>query len=233
MLPAAPLQIDRRPAALYFPVVTSLLLLLSLIAFSDNLFTDPGQPSNSDPKMVVHGLFAAAWVGLFALQAWLINLRRISAHRRIGRIGFIVGTGMALSTIYLFYARFRGFAAMSPEVMANRLLLPVFAVCFVLAWQRRNRPDWHKRLLLVGSMALLEPVLARVYDPVLGWMLPPKLDPVLDMALFLSYLFGVWAALLGSLWFYDRAVLGRIHPVTWSASGAIASLNGLAYLIGA
>lgn len=227
---AMPLHIDRRPAALYFPMITGLLLLLSLIAFSDNLFTNVGQPSNSDPQMVIHGLFAAAWVALFAAQAWLINLRRISAHRRVGRIGFVAGVGMALSTVYLFYSKFRGFAAMDGEVLANRLLLPVFVVCFVLAWRRRNRADWHKRLLLVGTMALLEPVLARIYDPLFGWLLPVRMDPALDMALFLTYLFGTWAVLLGSLWLYDRAVLGRIHPVTWSASGAIVALNAAAHL---
>jgi hypothetical protein len=34
----------------YFSIVSTLLLLLSIVAFSDNLFTDVGQPSNRDPK---------------------------------------------------------------------------------------------------------------------------------------------------------------------------------------
>jgi hypothetical protein len=173
------------------------------VAISDNLFTNVGQPSNSDPQMVIHGLFAAAWVALFAAQAWLINLRRISAHRRVGRIGFVAGVGMALSTVYLFYSKFRGFAAMDGEVLANRLLLPVFVVCFVLAWRRRNRADWHKRLLLVGTMALLEPVLARIYDPLFGWLLPVRMDPALDMALFLA---------------------GCIHPLAATIAGSAASM---------
>jgi hypothetical protein len=222
---------DRRPAALYFPLITSLLLLLSLLAFSDNLITDIHQPSNSDPQMVVHGLFGAAWVGLLATQAWLVQLGRAGWHRRLGPYAFIAGAGMVLTTAYLFYSRFHGFAAMDAEVIANRLLLPVFIVCAVLAWRRRGRPDWHKRLLLIGTMALLEPVLARIYDPLFGWMLPAGIDKALDMALFLSFLFGAWAALIASLWLYDRAVLGRIHPVTLRGSLAIAAMNAVAYLV--
>jgi hypothetical protein len=42
----------------YFSGISVLLLLLSIIAFSDNLFTDVGQPSNRDPKFIIHGLFA-------------------------------------------------------------------------------------------------------------------------------------------------------------------------------
>ena len=220
----------RRPGALYFPVVTTLLLGLSLLAFADNLFTDVHQPSNSDPQMVVHGLFGAAWVGLFAIQAWLIYFGRIALHRQLGQWVFLVGAGLVLSTLYLFVSKFHGWAAMEPEVLANRLLLPVFVVCAGLAYTRRNRRDWHKRLLLIGTMALLEPVLARIYDPLTGPFLPAKMSETLDTLLYLSYLSSSWLALIGSLWLYDRVTLGRIHRVTLVGSGAIVAINVLVYL---
>jgi hypothetical protein len=34
---------------------------MSIAAFSDNLFTNIGQPSNRDPKFIIHGLFGLAW----------------------------------------------------------------------------------------------------------------------------------------------------------------------------
>lgn len=223
-------QMARRPGALYFPVVTTLLLALSLIAFSDNLFTDIYQPSNSDPEMIVHSLFAAGWVILFAVQSWLIYFGRVAMHRRVGNGAFIILAGMAASTLYLFVRKFHGFAAMDAEVLANRLLMPIFIVCAVMAYRQRNRPDWHKRLLLVGSMALLEPILARVYDPVFGPFLPLAMSKAVDEALFLTFLFGSWLALLGSLMLYDRRVLGRVHRVTLAGSGAILAANLAAYL---
>ncbi len=220
----------RKPGALYFPIVTLMLAGLSFLAFSDNLITDVGQPSNSDPRMVVHGLFAAAWILLFTAQAWLIYLGRIALHRRIGTWVFVVGAAMAAATLYLFVSKFRGWSVMSPEVLANRLLLPVFVICGGLAYWRRNRADWHKRLLLIGTMALLEPVLARVYDPLLGPFLPRNISAELDTALFFAFLFGSWTALVGSLWIYDRITIGRVHTVTARGSAAIAAVNLFAYL---
>jgi hypothetical protein len=220
----------RRRTPLFFPVMTTLLWALSIGAFSDNLFTDVGQPSNRDPKMVVHGLFGLAWASLFATQAWLVNVRRVSLHRRMGQATFLVAIGLTVTTLYLFYDGFRGWAAMVPETLANRLLLPVFVVCVALAYVRRTRPDWHKRLLLIGTMALLEPVLARLYDPLFAWAIPVGIDKALDQALFLTYLFSTWALLVGSMWLHDRATIHRIHPVTLAGSGAILLANGIAYL---
>ena len=218
-------SIARRPGALYFPLVTSLMVALSVLAFSDNLFTDIGQPSNSDPKMIVHSIFAAAWVIGFAAQSWLIYLGRIAAHRRLGQWIFAVAAGMVVTTVNLFVAKFRGFAAMDAEVLANRLLMLVFIACAILAYRRRSRPDWHKRLLLIGTMALLEPVLARVYDPIFGPFLPAVMSEQLDTGLFLAFLFSAWLALLGSLWIYDRRVMGKVHPVTLAGSLAIIAIN--------
>ncbi|MFD2099326.1 hypothetical protein [Flagellimonas iocasae] len=56
----------------YYPIVSSLLLVLSVLAFSDNLFWDIGQQSNSDPKFIVHGLFMLAWFITFVVQSFFI-----------------------------------------------------------------------------------------------------------------------------------------------------------------
>ena len=65
----------------YFSIVSLLLLLLSIVAFSDNLFTDIHQPSNSDPKFIVHGIFGLAWYVLLATQANLARVRNLRLHK--------------------------------------------------------------------------------------------------------------------------------------------------------
>ena len=45
----------------YFFWASFFLLFLSVFAFSDNLFYDVKQESNSDPKFIIHGLFFLAW----------------------------------------------------------------------------------------------------------------------------------------------------------------------------
>jgi hypothetical protein len=207
----------RNPASSYvrwhFPTACGLLLLLSLIAFWDNLVTDVTQPSNSNPAMVIHGLFLLAWVVLLHVQSLLPRIGRIDLHRRVGPYAFLVGVGVVASTIWLFVAVWKGWDAVRPEVLANRILLPSYAFCLVAAWHHRRRPDWHKRLVYCGTLLLLEPVLARTFDPIVGPLLPP-MAPGADMPLFFGWLFGTWSAFFAGLAVYDLLSRGRVHPIT-------------------
>lgn len=201
----------------YFSLVSGLLLFLSLAAFSDNLLTDIRQPSNSDPKMVVHGLFGLAWNVLLVVQANLVRVRNLALHRKLGIATMLVGLGVTLSTLYLFIVLWKGWDNMAPEVRANRLLLPGFALFLLLAWLRRGRADWHKRLVLAGSFLMLGPVLSRLYDPLvvpLMESLAPAFTARVDEVGFLVFLVVAWVGFFLSLAAYDWKTQRRVHPVT-------------------
>jgi hypothetical protein len=215
---------DRRWGA-YFSIGSILLLLFSLVAFSDNLFTDVGQPSNSDPKFVIHGLFGLAWYVLLAVQANLVRTRRVATHRRLGVATFLVAIGVTLSTLYIFVVIWKGWDQMAVDVRANRLLLPGYALCMLLAWQRRRQPDWHKRLTFAGTFLMLGPVLSRAYDPlIVSWMEPlfPAFTARVDEIGFLTFFWGLWLGSFLSLARYDWQLRRRVHPVT---------MGGFAWLI--
>ena len=214
-----------RVGGAYFSAASALLLVLSVVAFSDNLFTDVGQASNHDPKFVIHGLFGLAWYVLLTEQANLIRTRRVSLHKTLGIATFLVAIGVTLSTLYIFVVLWKGWANMAPEVRANRLLLPGYALCVMLAWRWRTRPEWHKRLLFAGTFLMLGPVLARTYDPLIAsWLGPlvPAMSPQTDEVLFLMYFFGVWVGFFVSLACYDWRKDKRVHAVT---------LAGFAWLV--
>ncbi len=201
----------------YFSIISVLLLVLSVVAFSDNLFTDIGQSSNGDPKFIVHGLFGLAWYLLLATQANLIRVRSVKLHKKLGITTFIVAIGVILSTLYIFIVVWKGWGQMSEEVRANRLFLPGFATCVLLAWLRRGQSDWHKRLILTGTFFMQGPVLARSYDPlIVSWMEPlfPAFTAQVDEFGFLAFFFGIWIGFFLSLALYDWRTLRRIHPVT-------------------
>jgi hypothetical protein len=181
---------------------TSLLLLtLSIIAFSDNLFTDIDQPSNFDPKFVVHGMFWLAWLGIFAAQALLARSGNWRLHRRLGVAGFLAAIGVTLSTFVIFAAVWKGWDAMPPEVKANRILLPGYALCVLLAWRWRRHGDWHRRLSYVGTLFVLLPILDRASR---RFGVSPE-----------AFILVVWNGLFISLFAYDLAARRRIHPVSW------------------
>lgn len=201
----------------YFSIISVTLLFLSVVAFSDNLFTNVGQVSNSDPKFIIHGLFGLAWYVLLAVQANLMRMGNVRLHKKLGIATFIVALGLTLSTLYIFVVVWKGWGLMTAEGRANRLFLPGYAICLVLAWLWRGQSDWHKRLIFTGTFFMLGPVLARTYDPlIVSWMQPlfPAFTARVDESGFLMFFFGIWVGFFLSLALYDWKTLRRIHPVT-------------------
>jgi hypothetical protein len=186
----------------YFPAVSLAILILVLIAFSDNLFTDTGQESNRNPLLVVHGLFALAWVLLFFVQAMLIRSSAVIDHQRLGVLAVAIAVGVVVSTAWLFVVVWKGWDAMPFHVKANRLFLPAFAIAVALAVRWRKVPALHKRMILIATLFTLLPVNDRAADHL-------AINP---------YLFNivVWNAFWLSLFAYDRLTAGRVQRVTWT-----------------
>lgn len=86
----------------YFFIVSIFLLLLSLIAFSDNLITDIGQESNSDPKFLIHGLILFAWFIIVVVQSNFIRKGDYKANMKWGIAGMAVAMGVFVSIVYVF-----------------------------------------------------------------------------------------------------------------------------------
>lgn len=189
----------------YFSWASIVLLLLAVAGFSDNLFYDVRQESNSDPKFVVHGLFFLAWFVMLVVQSNFIRKGDIRAHRKWGLLGMVVALGVILSTFYVFYAVYEGWSAMSGFVKANRIFTLSFAVIVFWAYLKRRNPAFHKRLLLVGTLYVMGPIIDRVGG---------KLGQENDLSYFLIEVI-FWNGAFVSLLVYDWKTLRRIHPVTW------------------
>jgi hypothetical protein len=213
----------------YFSIVFAILTALSILAFWDNLVSDVTQPSNSDPRMIVHGIFSLAWVIFLTLQANLVGTGKLRLHRQIGTAGFIVAAGLTLSTAYLFVAVWKGWSAMAPQVQANRIFLPSFALWIGLGYLNRRRPDLHKRLVYTGTLFLLEPVLSRCYGPLVRQFLPPMAKAQMASVLYI-YIVVTWSAFFLSLFAYDRIVLRHVHPVSAGSYAWLLAVYGFVFL---
>lgn len=189
----------------YFLIASILLLLLSIVGFSDNLFYDVHQPSNSDPKFIVHGLFMFAWFVMLTVQTNFIKKGNHRAHILWGTTGLIAAVGTVLSTFYLFAAVYKGWDVMPFYAKANRFLMPAFALFVWLAYKHRNNPVLHKHYILSGTFFLLEPILSRF-----------PLDALSETAFYI-FVFGVWNIFFLSLFIYDWMVLKKIHRITWAS----------------
>jgi hypothetical protein len=160
------------------------LLLIVLLGFGRSLYMRPFLDLPQMPVAVwVHGIVLTAWyVGVF-VQATLISAGRIDLHRRLGWL--VAGIGAAVvvigTTVTLAFVGRR--AALGTDIEArinffadivwgDLAALIAFVTFFGLALAWRRRPDLHKRLMILGSLALLEPALFRIW----GWQMFAGVD---------------------------------------------------------
>jgi hypothetical protein len=123
-----------------------------------------------------HGLIMLTWVALFFVQALLVSRHRVDLHMRLGIFGAALAVAVVVTdTATVITASRLGGDHMPPHMPAPLFLalgmfnLFTFAVLVGAALILRNRrSDWHKRLMLLAVLLLLDAALARfinVYTP--------------------------------------------------------------------
>jgi hypothetical protein len=161
------------------------------------------------PLVHVHALVFSGWLILFIAQTGLVAARRTDIHRALGGAGLALAG--AVTVIGLVTAISAGRRGSSPPGWDDRafLLVPVTSVLlfagFVAAgFVRRRRADWHKRLMLLGTIAMLVPALARIMNMIALPFLPRGVAGGLILVnLFLLALIA-----------FDLKRLRRVHPAT-------------------
>jgi hypothetical protein len=169
-------------------------------AFSDNLITDVGQKSNSDPKFIIHGLFCFAWFTVLVFQTFYIRKGDYQTHKRVGMVGGWIAAGVFISTVYVFVVIFESWEETWFVAKANRFFMAGYAILIVLAFINKAEGTKHKRYIYLATIYMLGPILDRVAG---------KMD--FDEILFNSI---VWNLLFISLFRYDWITLQRIHPIS-------------------
>jgi uncharacterized membrane protein YozB (DUF420 family) len=162
--------------------------------------------------LLVHGIVMTAWVVLFFAQVRLIALGRMALHRRLGAFGLIV----AVLVLFVGVAATvdAGRRGVSPAMgvapltfMAIPLFdLPVFAVLVGVGLWKRRRPDIHKRLMLLATLGLLTPGIARIPLAIIQQGGPPVF-------------FGLSFLLVAGCIAIDTIRSRRVHPAfMWGAA---------------
>jgi hypothetical protein len=155
------------------------------------------------PLVHLHGILFTGWILLFATQTTLIAANRADIHRRMGIAGALLAAAMIVvgPQVAIGFAR-RGVdpsgAGAPLQFMAIPMIdLLVFATLVGSGLYFRRKSQTHKRLMLLGTIALLPPALARM--PLIGPAGLPTVFGVADLFLLVCLV-------------YDRTVHGRVHP---------------------
>ncbi|HTO53182.1 MAG TPA: hypothetical protein VMR50_07325 [Myxococcota bacterium] len=185
----------------------------------------------------VHGALFFAWTLLFVAQARLASTS-IRSHRALGLVGISLATAMVASAFVLIVSGLdasthSGTAATAgPLAIVPITAISTFCVFFVLAIANRQRPEHHKRYMVMATLTLLPPAVARVlfvlFAPPGSGARPSFAAPVPDLGVALRITMA--PALLIDLLIlvpivYDWRLRGRPHPIYVAGGGSLVLLH--------
>jgi hypothetical protein len=226
-------QVRRR--SLFFFVMPLVLLAIVLFGFAPTLYLRPWFPVRPIPGyLYVHGAILTSWFVWLTVQASLVRAGRVSTHRRMGVVGGVIAlavtfvgpmatAGAVRRTLAAGFnwdtdmsrvlgpslkgVRFIAFE--SGVVWSNLIMIAAFAVLVPAAILLRKNPQAHKRLMLLASIAIVGPALARISRlPYMGGEGGPMITIVL-------------LALLLSVVAHDLLSSRRLHPATLAGCALI------------
>lgn len=180
-----------------------------------------GQSNFGEPLWVsAHGVTMMGWLFLYVAQNGLVARGNLALHRRLG-ILTAGWSGLAVLMGAMVLAMNTATHRTPPGFGAEYLIaLDGFsALAFIsLTWagiRLRARSDWHKRLILSGTICIIAPGLGR--------FLPDSMvDTNIAYVLFPGHLAFFAVAIA-----YDLRTRGRAHPAYYWGLGALVAMTVL------
>lgn len=138
--------------------------------FSQKYYLKAFFDSPALPSVLVHahGLVMTAWFALLLVQVRLVAAGNLGLHRRLGiaSIG-LVFLLVVVSTMTALYAAKAGRGPPGPPPLAFLAIPLMSMVIFTSLYAaalacRRTRTDFHKRWMVLASLAILTPAIARI-----------------------------------------------------------------------
>jgi len=174
----------------------------------------------------LHALAYGSWLLLLAVQVLLVRTKRLALHRRLGfaalvlvPLMLVLGPAAVISQVASNpYMPDRWIAWMSVQFTNTIGCVVLLALGFAM----RRDPAAHKRLMLMGTIAVTEPGFGRIWEaPLTAWWGEGYL------ALYVSTYIGAVVLMLG-VGLFDLVTRGRWHPAYIGAALWIVANEALA-----
>jgi hypothetical protein len=157
------------------------IALIVLAGFSVDLDL-LGDISSLSTLVRLHGIVMFAWIALFVTQTMLVARQRVAWHRRLGMFGAALAALVVIAdtATVLVAARLGGEhlppgMPVPPFVALSLLDLLAFAILVGSAVALRRSGAWHKRLMLLATILVLDAALARFISVYTSWTLDAEI----------------------------------------------------------
>jgi hypothetical protein len=159
----------RRREHLFFTGMTVAILITVFAGFAPTYFLKGhfnGSPLT--PLVHLHGIIFSSWMVLLLVQTTLVAAGRVRIHMSLGLAGAVVAALMVLiGTATAIKAAAMGHSPPGAPPPLVFLVIPLgemvtFPILVGCGFYFRRRPDVHKRLMLLASIAILSAAVARL-----------------------------------------------------------------------
>jgi hypothetical protein len=184
-------------------------------------------------RLHVHAGLSTVWMILLIVQTQLVAAGRRDIHKMLGFAGVAVAVGIIVTGIIVALAAERRVHTLeNADTLADPyvfLMFPMmsvglFAIFILLAICKRNRPDAHKRLMMLGTISLITPALARMVNMTLKGFELVGLPGVVGAVLLLN-------VFIAAIAIRDIRTRGRLHPVTLWGGGLFVLSEPLRFVV--
>jgi hypothetical protein len=182
------------------------------------------------PMVHLHGALATAWILLLIVQTRLIAFGRRDIHKLLGLAGVAIGAAVVVTGIFVaIHSERRVHTPATADTLADPyvfLIFPfasigLFALFATLGVLKRHRPESHKRFMLLATVSMILPAVARIVTQATQGAAPGVVGGMILVNVFLV-----------AMVIHDLYTHGRLHSVTlWG--GAVMLLSApLRFAIG-
>ena len=207
----------------FFRAMSLLVAAVVFVGFAPTYYLGPFLGAKPLPARVVHvhALVFTCWIALLVIQTSLAGSGRVQLHRRLGLVGLGLAPVMVILGIAVAIEMLHRFAAV-PAVDSKAIFAVALSEIFGFAapvffvFRLRRKPPFHKRLILIGTIAMTTagfgrwPIAFLLHQP-----LPAMLAAFTLLALLVAY---------------DLMATRRVHPATvWGCAWVVSiELGGIA-----
>jgi len=160
----------QRADRLFFVGMAIAIILTAVVAFSTSLLKTDLASQLVSTWVKAHVATFSSWILLFFTQTVLVASQRTDLHRRLGVAGAIIAGLMIAVTIEVSIEAVRqGRAVLVMSTLQSLVFYTVphvdiilFAILAIAGLLFRGKPEIHKRLMLLATIALLDAVADRL-----------------------------------------------------------------------
>lgn len=192
----------------FFAAMAIAVAVATFVGFAPSYYLAPAFHAKPLSALLhLHGLVFTAWILLYVAQTALISAGRTDMHRLVGPVAVVLAVvmvplGIATAIITKHVAAVHHLPPQGPPLVFPLGAILTFAVLVGAGVTMRKRSAWHKRFMLLGTLAILTTPLARVtrfthigLSPAFGGMILTDI-------------------MLAALAVYDVRTRGTLHPAT-------------------